>query len=454
MSSSSLRPDASGPLRRAAATPLGSGAPHRLQLLLPQGRRVLGDPDAGRAHRLELALRVALAARDDRPGVAHAPPRRGGAAGDEARDRLRRAGRLEERRRVLLGRAADLADHDDALGPRIAQEHLEGVDELHPLHRIAADPDAGRLSQAGPRGLRHRLVGERSGAGYNADLARLVDVARHDTDLALARRDDARAVRPDQTRGRALQRPLNLHHVQHRDALGDADDERHLGADRLDDRVGREGRRHVDHGGVAAGLLARILDGVEHRQAEVRLPALPGRHAAHHAGAVGDRLLGVECALGAGEALADDLGGRVDQDGHQAAPFTAFTTFWAASARSSAGMIESPDSDRMRLPRSTFVPSSLTTSGTFRFTSRAAATTPSAITSQRMMPPKMLTSTPSTFGSESNSLKAAVTRSLVAPPPTSRKFAGSPPNSLMMSMVAMASPAPLTMQAMLPSSLM
>ena len=44
--------------------------------------------------------------------------------------------------------------------------------------------------------------------------------------------------------------------------------------------------------------------------------------------------------------------------------------------------------------------------------------------------------------------------SAVAPPPTSRKLAGSPPNSLMVSMVAMARPAPLTRQPMLPSRLM
>ena len=43
-------------------------------------------------------------------------------------------------------------------------------------------------------------------------------------------------------------------------------------------------------------------------------------------------------------------------------------------------------------------------------------------------------------------------RSGVAPPPTSRKFAGSPPCSLMRSIVAIARPAPFTMQAMLPSS--
>ena len=85
--------------------------------------------------------------------------------------------------------------------------------------------------------------------------------------------------------------------------------------------------------------------------------------------------------------------------------------------------------------------------------SPAAATMPSAITSQRMMPPKMLTSTPLTLPSANSSLNASVTRSRVAPPPTSRKLAGAPPLSLMMSMVAMARPAPFTMQPIEPSSL-
>ena len=42
----------------------------------------------------------------------------------------------------------------------------------------------------------------------------------------------------------------------------------------------------------------------------------------------------------------------------------------------------------------------------------------------------------------------------VAPPPTSRKLAGSPPNSLIVSIVAIARPAPLTRPPMLPSRLM
>ncbi len=49
-----------------------------------------------------------------------------------------------------------------------------------------------------------------------------------------------------------------------------------------------------------------------------------------------------------------------------------------------------------------------------------------------------------TLGSPVMILNASLTCWLVAPPPTSRKLAGAPPCSLMMSIVAMASPAPFT----------
>src|SRR5947199_383939 len=45
-----------------------------------------------------------------------------------------------------------------------------------------------------------------------------------------------------------------------------------------------------------------------------------------------------------------------------------------------------------------------------------------------MMPPKMFTSTALTFLSSSRMRKASVTCSTLAPPPTSRKFAGSLPS--------------------------
>src|ERR1700693_1201249 len=369
--------------------------------------------------------------------MAHAPARRRGAAGDEADYRLLTPllGLVAQKLGgLLLGGAADLADHDDRLGLRIAEEELEHVDEFGALHRIAADADARRLAEAFDGGLEHRLVGERARARHDADLAALVDVAGHDADLALARRDHARAGRTDEPRLGARERALDFHHVEHRDALGDAHDQRHLGGDRLENSVGGAGRRHGDRTRVGGGLGPRLGGGVEHRQAKLRRAAFARRHTPHHPGAVLDRLLGMERAVLAGEALADDAGILVDEDGHQLFP-TALTIFCAASSRSLAVPALMPDSAIIFLPSSTLVPSSRTTSGTCRPTSLTAATTPSAITSQRMMPPKMLTRMPFTFGLAVMILNAAVTFSLVAPPPTSRKFAGLSPYSLMMSTV-------------------
>ena len=59
--------------------------------------------------------------------------------------------------------------------------------------------------------------------------------------------------------------------------------------------------------------------------------------------------------------------------------------------------------------------------GVPKFNSFAAAIIPSAMTSQRMMPPKMLTMIALTFGSDVMILKASLTWPAVAPPPTSRE---------------------------------
>src|SRR6516225_97523 len=386
--------------------------------------------------------------------MTHSPPRWGRAAGDKPDDRLFCPHCFQKIGAVLLGAAADFADHDDCVGLVIGEKHLKDLDEARAVDRIAADPDTARLPETDGRGLSHRLVGQGAGARDDADLATAVDVAGHDADLALVGGNDARAVGADQPRTSAAQATFDPDHVEDRDALGDADDQRDLGIGRLEDCIGCRGRRHIDHARVAAGRGASLVHGIEDRQVEMPSAAFARCHTADHLGAVGDRLLGVEGALGAGDPLADHPGRGVDEDRHQLASLTAATTFCAASARFSAARIGSPDCCKMRLPRSTLVPSRRTTSGTCKLTSRAAATTPSAMTSQRMIPPNMLTRMPSTLRSLRMSLNAVVTRSFVAPPPTSRKFAGLLPCNLMMSIVAIAKPAPLTMQPILPSSLM
>src|SRR4029078_4338989 len=103
----------------------------------------------------------------------------------------------------------------------------------------------------------------------DADAALAMDVAGHDADLALVGRDDAGAVRADEARLAALFAEAfgDLDHVEHRDALGDRDDELDARVDGFDDRFGGARRRDVDHRRVAAGLLARFGARAEPRSA-------------------------------------------------------------------------------------------------------------------------------------------------------------------------------------------
>ncbi len=112
-----------------------------------------------------------------------------GLTADEPRHGLLHV-QLDEFRGLLLGVAADLADHDDPLRLGIFLEQPQHVDELHALHGVAADADARRLTEAELSELVNRLVGQRAAARDDADRALLVDVAGHDADLALVRRDD------------------------------------------------------------------------------------------------------------------------------------------------------------------------------------------------------------------------------------------------------------------------
>src|SRR3546814_20657627 len=85
------------------------------------------------------------------------------------------------------------------------------------------------------------LIGKGARARHDADLAAAMDVARHAADLAFAGRDHAGAVRADQAGLRARERALDLDHVEHRAAIGDADHQRDIGVDRFPDPVGSEG---------------------------------------------------------------------------------------------------------------------------------------------------------------------------------------------------------------------
>ena len=88
--------------------------------------------NASRRHRRHLACGRALAAADDRASMAHASSRRRRLPRDECHHRLRHV-LLDELRRLLLRRAADLADQDDRLGVRIVVRRRSASMKVVPM---------------------------------------------------------------------------------------------------------------------------------------------------------------------------------------------------------------------------------------------------------------------------------------------------------------------------------
>ena len=101
-------------------------------------------------------------------------------------------------------------------------------------------------------------------------------------------RDDAGAVRADRgATGLPSSQRRTRDHVHHRDALGDADDELAARVGRLEDRVGRAGRRDEDERGVGAASCDGLGHRVEDRDLALELlAAAPGRDAGDDLGAV------------------------------------------------------------------------------------------------------------------------------------------------------------------------
>ena len=119
------------------------------------------------------------------------------------------------------------------------------------------------------------------------------------------------------------------------------------------------------------------------------VPPLPGVVPPTMVGAVVAALDGVEGPVLA-HALHEQPGVAAHEDAHRAPPAAARTTFSAASAIPSAVSKLRPESLSIFRPFSSLLPFMRTTTGTLTSRSRTAAMTPSARTSQRRMPPKML----------------------------------------------------------------
>jgi hypothetical protein len=154
--------------------------------LSKRSRRAL-DNDTSSLKGSDLGVSVTLSTTDNSTSVSHSPTRRRRDTSDEADNGL--VGGvvlLQEVCGVLLSRATDLANHDDAVRLLILQEDLQTVNEVGSGEGVTANADDERLTKAGLGGLVDGFVGEGSRAGDDTDAAALVDEAWHDSDFALA----------------------------------------------------------------------------------------------------------------------------------------------------------------------------------------------------------------------------------------------------------------------------
>ena len=58
-------------------------------------------------------------------------------------------GGFQKFRRFFFGRTADFTDHDNRLRFIITQKHIETINEVCAVHRIATNADTGRLTEPG-----------------------------------------------------------------------------------------------------------------------------------------------------------------------------------------------------------------------------------------------------------------------------------------------------------------
>ena len=319
-------------------------------------------------HHGQLGIRTALPAGNDRTRMPHTFAGRCGDPGDKTDHRLFHVV-LDPARAFLLVAAADLADHDHRVGLRVVIEQLHHIQMFQAVDRVAAYAHTGRLPQAQCAQLTDRFISQRTGTRHHADAPLAMDMTGHDADLDLIRRDQPRTIRPDQQRALARHLVARAQHVVHRYPLGDADHQIQIGFDRFID-CGRGIRgRHIDHRHRRAGLPLGFQHAVIDRHALEMLPAFvrrDPRHETRRTIRIRDAILSVELPYLTRHALRHHAGVFIDENRHYLFPLAAATTFCAASAMSLPEMIGKPDSARIFLPSSTFVPSKRTTKGTAR----------------------------------------------------------------------------------------
>lgn len=141
-------------------------------------------------------------------------------------------------------------------GSIVFQEDSQAVNEVGTVQRITTNSDAKSLTEANLGSLVDGLIGKGTRARDDTNVTALVNVTRHDTNLALVRSDDTRAVGTNQT-GLVLGQKslLNFDHIVLRNTLSDGNNQRNFGFDGFQNSGSSARRGNVDDGSVSLGFL-------------------------------------------------------------------------------------------------------------------------------------------------------------------------------------------------------
>ena len=177
------------------------------------------------------------------------------------------------------------------------------------IDRVAPDANASGLSVPGTGNLPDRFVGQGTGAGYNPHLTGLVNIAGHNSNLALVGGDDSRTIGSDQTGTGCGQPCLDLGHIADRNALGDGNDQWNFRINCFENRIGGKGRRYINRSHIGPFPVHCFLNGVENWNRILKfLPPLSRSNASDHIGAVFHALCGVKTASTSGDSLNHESG--------------------------------------------------------------------------------------------------------------------------------------------------
>ena len=140
----------------------------------------------------------------------------------------------------FLGRPTNLTNHDHKVGVRSSLKSLS-IRVIGPNDGVTANPNASGLPNPNRAELADCLVGQGAASGHNAHASWGMNVARHDSNLALAWGDDAWTVGADHPTVRTLHVGMHAGHVVGRNPLRDRHNQLDSRINSLTDRIRGEG---------------------------------------------------------------------------------------------------------------------------------------------------------------------------------------------------------------------